>query len=67
MAPLLTSGSPARTRRSGRRRAGTSCCRRSSGESAELSDRTTPGPGRAAPPPAGSARGNSSNICPQEE
>lgn len=45
----------------------TSYCLRSSGESARLSDRTTPAPGRAAPPPDGSGRGSSSNTYRKEK
>lgn len=58
----LTWGFPGRRRRSDQRRAATSGCRRFSGGPAKLSDRTTPGPGRAALPPDGSDRESSSNT-----
>lgn len=48
-------------------RAATSYCLHSSGESAKLSDRMTPAPGRVAPPPDGSDCGNSSNTYQEEE
>lgn len=63
----LTWGSPETRRRSGQKRAETSDCLRSSDEPAELSDRTTPEPGTAAPPPCWSGRGNPSNTWNHKE